>query len=152
MQMKMSFSRPNVSAQLALHRMAQAGFRLTKPRRAVVRVLLEARGWLRPEDILTRARRYCRSLGLVTVYRTLTLLENLGIARRIHLEPGCHGYAAAGLTHGHHLVCRSCHQVVEFPGTEELRPLIRHLSRRTGFLVESHLLELTGLCPDCRRR
>lgn len=135
----------------ALQCITEAGFRLTKPRRAVVRALLEARDWLRPEELLARARRYCPSLGLVTVYRTLSLLEELGIARRIHLEPGCHGYAPAGPGHSHHLVCRSCHQVVEFPGGEDLTPLIRQVSRKTGYLIESHLLELTGLCPDCRR-
>ena len=130
--------------------MQDSGYRLTRPRRAVARALVEAQDWLRPEEVLGRARAYCRSVGLVTVYRTLAALENLGLARRIHLESGCHGYAPAGLSHGHHLVCRDCHQVIEFPGGEDLKPLIRQVSRKTGFVVEDHLLELTGLCPACR--
>jgi Fe2+ or Zn2+ uptake regulation protein len=53
--------------------------------------------------------------------------------------------------HGHHLVCRSCNQVLEFPGTEDLAPLIAQVSRRTGFVVEEHLLELVGRCPACQQ-
>jgi Fe2+ or Zn2+ uptake regulation protein len=133
-----------------LERLQESGYRLTRPRRAVARALVEAKDWLRPEEVQARARAYSRTVGLVTVYRTLAVLEELGLARRIHLESGCHGYAPAGLQHGHHLVCRDCHQVIEFPGGEDLGPLIRRISRKTGFVVEGHLLELTGHCPDCR--
>ena len=111
------------------------GYRLTRPREAVVRGLFEAEDWLRPEQVWDRARRDCPSVGLVTVYRTLALLEDLGAARRIHLAHGCHGYAPAEMHHGHHLVCRSCNQVLEFAGTEDLFPLIAQVARRTGFVV-----------------
>ncbi len=147
----MTVNNAAILCEIALQRLTHAGFRRTRPRQAVVRALLEASGWLRPEEALSRARAYCPSLGLVTVYRALALLEGLGIARRIHVEPGCRGYVAASLTHGHHLVCRSCHQVVEFPGSEDLNPLIEHVSRTTRFVIEDHLLELVGLCPGCRR-
>lgn len=141
---------PTPPLDKTLHRLSQSGYRLTLPRRAVVQALLEAEDWLSPEEVWDRARIRCRTVGLVTVYRTLSLLEELGVARRIHGEAGCHGYARAGLEHGHYLVCLACHQVVEFPGREDLTPLIRQISRKTGFVVEDHLLELTGLCPDCR--
>lgn len=133
-----------------LVRLRQAGYRLTQPRRAVVRALLEAEDVLRPEEVLARGRAFCPTLGLVTVYRTLALLEGLGIARRVHAEPGCHGYAVASLSHGHHIVCRVCLQVVEFPGAEDLTRLMGRVSRQTGFVVDDHLLELVGRCPDCQ--
>jgi Fe2+ or Zn2+ uptake regulation protein len=135
-----------------LESIRQRGFRVTKPRQAVARGLLETDDWVRPEQVWERGRRYCPSLGLVTVYRTLALLEDLGVARRIHLAEGCHGYAPAGLHHGHHLVCRSCNQVLEFAGTEDLAPLIAQVSHQTGFVVEEHLLELVGQCPECQSR
>jgi len=134
-----------------LELLRERGHRLTKPREAVARALLEAEDWLRPEQVWEVARRECPSVGLVTVYRTLALLEELGVARRIHLAHGCHGYAPAEIHHGHHLVCRSCNQVLEFPGTEDLAPLIAQVSRRTGFVVEEHLLELVGRCPACQQ-
>lgn len=148
--MKDFFNSVQPSLASTLARLAAGGHRLTRPRQAVLQVLFDADDWLRPEQILESARRTCPSVGLVTVYRTLALLEQLGLTRRIHVEPGCHGYALIGLEHGHHLVCRSCHQVLEVPGSEDLTSMIRRISRKTGFVIEDHLLELTGLCPACR--
>lgn len=127
------------------------GYRLTEPRQAVARVLSEAQDWLRPETILQRARRFCPSLGLVTVYRTLELLEHLGYVRRVHQEDGCHGFARTEGRHGHYLVCRECQQVIEFADCR-LEPMVRQVARRTGFQVEGHVLELVGLCPQCAGR
>ena len=131
-------------------RLQQAGYRLTRPRRAVIRAVREAGGWLRPEQVHARARRLCPSLGLVTVYRALDLLVELRVIRRLHLEDGCHGYVRSELDHGHHLVCRACQRVVEFPGSEDLGPLFEQVAARTGYLVETHMLELIGLCPRCQ--
>ncbi|HLF36787.1 MAG TPA: transcriptional repressor, partial [Anaerolineales bacterium] len=82
----------------------QSGYRLTQPRKAVIRALTEATDWLRPEDLLALARRYWRPLGLVTVYRTVSLLAELGYLRRVHLEDRCVGYVRSELVHGHHLL------------------------------------------------
>src|SRR3972149_3108564 len=142
----------SVTLASTLDQLADRGHRLTRPRQAVLQALFEAEDWLRPEQVLSHARKRLSSVGLVTVYRTLALLEELGIVRRIHVEPGCHGYALAGLGPGHSLTCRSCHRVGGFPGREGLSPLIRQISRHTGFVVEDHLLELSGTCATCRRR
>jgi len=134
-----------------LSAMQRAGARLTAPRRAVVRVLGESHGWMSAEAIAGRARRHCPSIGLVTVYRTLDLLESLGIARRVHGPTRCHGYALASSDDGHFIVCRTCHQVIEFEGCEVDR-VVRRVTRHTGFRVETHMLELVGLCPACNAR
>jgi Fur family ferric uptake transcriptional regulator len=127
------------------------GYRLTSPRRAVIHTLAQSDGWLRPETIYQQACEHAPTLGLVTVYRTLQLLTELGIARRVHTDDGCHGYTLAEHHHGHHLICKQCQQLVEFPGTEDLQPLIDQLEKTTGFTIEDHVLELSGLCPDCQR-
>lgn len=133
-----------------LRSLREAGYRLTRARTAVVHVLNDATDWLRPEEIQVRGKRYCPSLGLVTVYRTLALLLQMGYVGRIHFDDGCHGYARTELAHSHHLVCRLCHQVVEFPGSEDLPRWIEQIAHSTGFLIEDHMLELLGLCPVCR--
>ena len=133
-----------------LHELSDHGYRITRARRAVVQTLDAAKAWLSPELIQRRAQKSCPGLGLVTVYRTLSLLSSLGYVRRIHLEGGCNGYARADLAHGHHLVCRSCQQVIEFPGSEDLTPLVERIEDQTGFRVEDHMLELLGLCPNCQ--
>jgi len=134
-----------------LEAMQAAGARLTAPRRAVARVLRESHGWMSAEAIATCARRHCPSIGLVTVYRTLDLLESLGIARRVHGPTGCHGYALASIEDGHFIVCRDCNQVIEFEGCDVDR-VVRRVTRQTGFQVETHMLELVGLCPACGAR
>lgn len=132
-------------SQLRMH-----GYRVTAPRRAVIEALEGAESWLSPESIQSRALARCPGLGLVTVYRTLALLSDLGYVRRIHLDGGCSGYASAGQGHSHHLVCRSCQQVIEFPGLEDLSRVIESVQDQTGFLIEDHMLELLGLCPACQ--
>lgn len=97
-----------------------------------------------------RARKRNPSLGLVTVYRTLSLLSEIGFVRRIHLEHGCHGYVRSEFVHGYHVVCRNCRQAVEFPGMQEFSFLIDRIAKSTGYLVQDHMLELLGLCPDCQ--
>ena len=129
----------------------RAGYRRTQTRAAILQVMEGCDDWLDAEAIHQRARELCPGLGLVTVYRTLGLLTELGLIRRIHHEDGCHGYARTGLSHSHHLVCRACHLVVEFPGGDDLGGLIRGLEGRTGFSIQEHLLELLGLCPACQR-
>jgi Fe2+ or Zn2+ uptake regulation protein len=148
--MKIIFNKRAEPMDDALQKIKQAGYRLTKSRQAIVKTLQHAEGWLRPESILGRARRMHPSLGMVTVYRTLNLLSTLGCVRRIHFEDGCHGYAATALNHGHHLVCTRCRQVVEFSGGDDLEPLLERITLESGFVIEDHMLELLGTCPECQ--
>ncbi len=138
------------SSKHILSDLKSAGYRLTQSRAAVVRIINETNGWLRPEQVHALAKIYCPSLGLVTVYRTLTLLVELGYIRRIHFGDKCHGYARVELSHGHHLVCRGCNQAIEIAGTEDLKPLMKQVQNETGFVIEDHLLELVGLCRECQ--
>jgi Fe2+ or Zn2+ uptake regulation protein len=126
-----------------------AGYRLTQPRLAVWQVLEENEAGLNPEEIYQKGKMICASLGLVTVYRTLDLLIELGLVRRVHSEHRCHSYASAGYDH-HYLICNACHRVVEFP-CDGLEALIESVRQRTGYTVSEHLLELSGLCPDCQQ-
>ncbi len=129
--------------------LSQAGYRLTRPRRAVVQALVEDESRLSPAAVHERARRHCPSVGLVTVYRTLEVLVGLGLVRRIHTVHGCHDYASASHGHRHHLVCRGCGATVEFDGCD-LTTFLERIGQITGYRVDEHLLELAGLCPACR--
>ncbi len=125
-----------------------AGYRLTQPRLAVLQVLTENDAGLNPEAIHDQGKAIYPSLGLVTVYRTLDLLTELGLVRRVHSEHRCHNYASAGADR-HHLICEGCHRVTEFP-CNGLDALIKAVRQQTGYTVTEHLLELTGLCPECQ--
>jgi len=125
------------------------GYKLTAPRRAVLEIVAGMRESLSPAEIHKRARRRYPRLGLVTVYRTLDILVKAGVVRRMHLDDGCHGYALAQAAHGHHLICSSCNQVVEFDGCD-LDALFKSVARKTGFRIEGHWLEVFGRCPKCQ--
>ncbi|WP_322801588.1 Fur family transcriptional regulator [Thermoflexus sp.] len=132
-------------------RLNRAGWRVTMPRRVVLRVLQQARRPLSPQEIHARGRRMHPSLGLVSVYRALEVLEQAGLVRRVHQEARCDGYILASPGHHHVLICRRCGRAVEFPGAEDLSGLIAQVEQRTGFRVEDHLLQLIGLCAPCRK-
>ena len=127
----------------------EAGYRLTQPRLAVLQVLQENDEGLNPEEICRLGKAIYPSLGLVTVYRTLDLLAEFGLARRVHSEHHCHNYASAGADR-HYVICQMCHRVIEFP-CHGLDALIETVRRETGYTITGHLLELRGLCPDCQK-
>lgn len=135
--------------QSIVQQLSRAGYRITQPRLAVIRALLEDDGHLSPAEVRERACAYHSGVGLVTVYRTLDLLGQMGLVRRIHAEDGCHGYATASHGHRHHLVCRRCGATVEFEGCD-LSPFLERVSRETGYVIEEHLLELAGVCSACQ--
>jgi len=131
-------------------RFSAEGFRITASRRAVMDVLLATSVPLSPSEILEQGRRVHRKLGLVTVYRALALLEHLRCVRRVHHEDGCHAYLPCSPGHAHALICRQCGRAAEFQGSEDLQALIARVEEATGYQVDGHLLQLSGLCPDCQ--
>jgi Fe2+ or Zn2+ uptake regulation protein len=138
-------------AEEMLRAMADAGFSDTRARRAVVTALCNAPGGLTPARLLARGRSRHARLGYVTVYRTLDILERLGLARRLHQEDGCSTYAVTSAAHGHHVICHVCRKAVEFEGCVT-EGMLRHVAATTGYRVDGHWLELFGVCPSCRNR
>jgi Fur family ferric uptake transcriptional regulator len=131
--------------------LSERGYKLTPQRRAIIRVIATSSDHLTPAAVYERVYQDHPHIGLVTVYRTLEILAQIGFARRIHGEGGCHSYVAALPGHRHHLVCSNCGTVIDFPGCD-LSELERSLSRQTGFKIESHLLEFLGRCQDCQKK
>jgi Fur family ferric uptake transcriptional regulator len=129
--------------------LAAKGHKLTQPRRAVIKVIAATTAALTPGEIHTRAKAFYRNTGLVTVYRTLSLLEEFGLVRRVHGPDDCHAYASVAQGHAHHLVCENCRSTIEFQNCD-LEKLVKALQRRTGFMISGHSLELFGYCPKCR--
>jgi Fur family ferric uptake transcriptional regulator len=125
------------------------GYRLTDSRRAVVDTVAAANRALTPLEVFDLARAGCRGLGLVTVYRTLEKLEELGLIQRVHQPQGCQAFIAAGHGHEHLLLCTHCGSAVRFSG-DELEALIQSISIKTGYEVKEHWLQLLGLCENCR--
>jgi Fe2+ or Zn2+ uptake regulation protein len=127
------------------------GLRWTQARQAVLRVVGAAGAHLQVAEVHRRALRLSPRIGLASVYRTIDLLDRLGLVKRVHVGHRHRHYAPATESHGHHLVCNGCGRVVEFSDCQVER-LAKTLARRTRFVIEGHSIELYGRCPDCRRR
>jgi Fur family ferric uptake transcriptional regulator len=131
--------------------LAQRGFKLTRQRRAVLDVVATTKARLSPAELHEQARQLCPDLGLATVYRTLDILDRLGLVRRVHMNDHCEGFAPVVQGEGHHVVCVKCGRVEEFLGCN-VSALIPTATRQTGFHIQEHFLELMGTCADCYRK
>jgi Fe2+ or Zn2+ uptake regulation protein len=134
-----------------LFSLAASGYRLTEPRRAIVEVLIGSHKALGPIEIYDLGREICPKLGLVTVYRTLEKLAELGLAARVHHPGGCHMYLRAAQGHEHLLLCTSCGLAVYFEG-DDLSRLMQTVSTGSEFEIHDHWLQLFGLCKQCREK
>jgi Fe2+ or Zn2+ uptake regulation protein len=132
-----------------LDQLQASGYRVTGPRRAIVELMAESQRALGPIDVYDMGRADYPGLGLVTVYRTLEKLEELGLVQRVHLPDGCHRYLRATQGHQHLLLCTVCGLVEYFSG-DDLNPLTGRVASDTGFSVKEHWLQLFGQCPACR--
>ena len=124
------------------------GCRLTLPRKAVAETM-EGNTALTPVEVYEAARKQCPGLGLVSVYRTLEILEQLGLVQRVHQTKGCQAFVRTGDGHQHLLVCQNCGKAILFEG-DHLDPLFNSISESTGFQIESHWLQVFCLCKSCR--
>ena len=123
-------------------RLHARGLRMTPQRERVLRAVREL-GHATPEEIFETAP----EVDLATVYRTLELLEELGMVRHTHLDHGAPAYRPAEDDHVH-VVCHDCGSVVEAPSglADELE---RRLRSERGFWVDRAHLTVFGRCADC---
>jgi Fur family transcriptional regulator, ferric uptake regulator len=129
--------------------LANNGYRLTAPRRAVVEIIAGSQHVLTPYEVFVRARRRYPSLGLVTVYRTVEKLEELDLIQRVHRPSGCQAFITAFSGHEHLLICDDCGRVEFFEG-DDIDPLMDKVGKKSGFQVHGHWLQLFGKCDDCQ--
>lgn len=134
-----------------LELLEQKGGRVTGPRRAIVALMVNSERALSPVDIFDQARSKHPKMGLVTVYRTLELLIELGLVERVHQPDGCHMYLRAANGHEHLMICSCCGKAAYFSG-DDLSAFIARISKEKGFLVQSHWLQLQGFCKECQTK
>jgi Fur family transcriptional regulator, ferric uptake regulator len=138
-----------MTAETWLVQLQENGYRLTEARRAVVEIIQKSKRALTPVEVFDMARKKYRALGLVSVYRTLEKLEELHLVQRVHQPQGCQAFIAESSGHEHLLLCQNCGRVTFFEG-DDLDTLIKTISKKTGYLIHEHWLQLFGLCQACR--
>ena len=133
----------------AIALLSDAGVRPTRQRVRVLDELMSEPDDVTAQQLHDRLRSRGEKLGLATVYRTLGLLAEAGVIDALSHRPGELCYRLCGPGHHHHLVCSSCHRVVELADCE-LDPWLERISRAHGFVTTGHRLEVSGLCAACR--
>jgi len=126
------------------------GLKHSRQRERIAAVFFEMDGHVSVEELVFRVRREDPRVSVATVYRTMKLLAESGLAVARHFRDGQTRYEVAmGRGHHDHLICTSCGEIVEF-ADEQIESLQAAVARRHGFEAETHRLELYGRCGRCR--
>jgi Fur family transcriptional regulator, ferric uptake regulator len=124
------------------------GLKSTQQRDVIVDLFLRSTGHISIEDLLARVRKKSPKVGYATVYRTLKLLTDCGIAAARQFGDGQTRFEVMG-DHGHHdhLICVQCGLILEFENDTIEKLQDEMADRLGGFKLVRHKLELYGLCP-----
>ena len=129
--------------------LARQGVRVTRQRLEVLVELSREQDDITAQELWRRLRERDSQTGLATVYRTLALLADKGVVDTLshHGTELC--YRLCTDAHHHHLVCSSCHRVVEVEQCG-LGNWLDTVTAQHGFVATDHRVEITGLCRSCR--
>ena len=127
------------------------GLRSTRQRDIILDVFLSTHQHVSVEELYLKIKSGNPGIGYATVYRTLKLFTEAGLAREILLHDGQTRYehAEAG-EHHDHLVCTGCNTIIEFED-ETIEKLQNDIATRHGFLIKNHKMEIYGLCATCKQ-
>ncbi|MFP4199868.1 MAG: Fur family transcriptional regulator [Clostridia bacterium] len=141
----------STEAKRVYRRLQEGDFKLTRQRRIIVGTLLKCEDQHpSAEDLHQLVREQLPDVGLATIYRTLDLLERLGIIRGVNFGDGRTRYELTSELHQHHhLVCVRCGAIEEVD-EDLLGDVEDEISRRTGFTIVDHDLKIYGICHECR--
>jgi Fur family ferric uptake transcriptional regulator len=125
------------------------GYRLTPQRELVLRAV-DRLGHATPDEILAAVREESQAVNISTVYRTLELLEELGLVRHNHISDRAPTYHSTAVPDHVHLVCRGCGEITEV-APEVVAPMTGELAETYGFETDIGHLTVFGRCRECAR-
>lgn len=129
--------------------MTKKGLRSTDQRRLIVETFFGSDNHVSIEELLAQVRSKDRRVGYATVYRTLKLLTECGVANERRFGDGLTRYELADdTTHHDHLICVACGNITEFE-EPQIERLQEGVARKYGFELRSHKHELYGICSNC---
>jgi Fur family ferric uptake transcriptional regulator len=125
------------------------GLRWTSQRRVLLEVLAGVDGHVTGAELVERSRRLDPATTPSTVYRTLDVLEELGVVSHSHGPGGRQEFHVNRAADHGHLVCTSCGRTWEL-ASAEVRELVEDLLATRGFAVDVDHLTIEGRCATCR--
>ncbi|WP_336249304.1 Fur family transcriptional regulator [Stomatohabitans albus] len=130
-------------------RVREAGYRVTAARMAVCQVLEESETHVNAEELCAEAQKILPAINLASVYRTLTILDELGLVHEVRIGTLPGRWAVASGDAELHLHCTECEAVYHHPLKDTLEPLLDHIKADHGFEVQRANLVLNGVCGNC---
>jgi Fur family ferric uptake transcriptional regulator len=127
-------------------RLRESGYRLT-PQRELILEAVERLEHATPDEVLAEVRTRSTAVNASTVYRTLEVLEELGLIRHAHLSDRAPTYHATSEHEHFHLVCRNCHKVISVD-PDVLTPVAERLVADHGFTIDIGHLTIFGTCEE----
>lgn len=130
---------------------ANKGFKKTRQRDVIAEIFFNGpHHHYRIEEILEHARKLDASISYATVYRTVMMFVEAGLAQQRHFGKGQSLFEVQGGHHHDHLICTQCKKIVEFEN-EAIEKLQEQVAKRHGFKMINHKMELYGTCSACRK-
>lgn len=134
-----------VSARALERRIADSGRRLTEPRRQLVETMRNLGDHFTADHVVQEAP----GVGRATVFRTMRLLQEIGVLCQVVLDDGAVGYRLTdNARHHHHLICTQCGATDDF-ASAGIEDQLAEVGSQTGFDIHGHRLEIYGLCTSC---
>lgn len=136
-------------------KLKETGFKITPQRRAIVDILLKNKSeHLSSEEIYDLVRVDCPEIGLATVYRTMQLLDEIGVTSKLNLDDGCIRYELSldreDCHNHHHLICKSCGKIMEVH-EDLLDNIEKEIQELYKFKILDHDVKFYGLCDACSK-
>lgn len=132
--------------------MVKKGLRSTDQRRLIVETFFAAPNHVSIEELLGQVRAKDPKVGYATVYRTLKLLTECGVALERRFGDGLTRYELADETSHHdHLICVECDKILEFE-EDRIEALQEEIAKKYGYILKSHKHEMYGVCPECQAK
>lgn len=128
----------------------EQGLKATSQREDIAQVFLNANRHISVEELYNEVRHVNPRVGYATVYRTMKLLIECGLAVERHFADGQARFEKAEEERHHdHIICERCGRIIEFvdPQIEQMQAKV---ARQYGFLATDHKMEIYGICQECR--
>lgn len=126
------------------------GLKATSQREDIAEVFFSANRHISVEELYSEVRRINPRVGYATVYRTMKLLIESGLAAEQHFADGQARFENVEEEHHHdHIICERCGRIIEFMHAQ-LEQLQEKVAREYGFVATNHKMEIYGICQECR--
>lgn len=128
----------------------EQGLKATAQREEIAQVFFSTNRHISVEELYSEVRRHNPRVGYATVYRTMKLLKECGLAAERHFADGQARFENVEAERHHdHIICERCGRIVEFiqPQIEKLQA---DVAQRFGFVASTHKMEIYGICKECR--